>query len=183
MLRPNAFSFTKNRKLLKKGIDFLLKDGTKVTTALTTLKASTKTFRAVRKTVLNVITAILREVENVSPGYGLKVSYSEIEAQATFNGFVTDTGALGKLEKNSFEAIDTVSPFIEAAPGRLCDLAWGSITEAFPSFVDLLRLAYRWREESEWTENVFRRLRKAVLEFKPMITKGFQSMNPKEWAI
>lgn len=64
---------------------------------------------------MTVINLFIREVQRSSPGYTLRVNYSNVKAEARLTGFFLDT-VVGMLDASNHGSMGVVSTFIGAIP-------------------------------------------------------------------
>lgn len=75
-------------------------------------------------------------------------------------GSFNKTGIIGMLVASYYEALDMLSPSIEAVIDELCGPNYGSITMPFILYGDLLGFVHRRVVRHGWTESDLEKLSK-----------------------
>lgn len=122
----------------------MLQDSFRTKNSILTGEGEPRTFKQVRKSVLNILNIFLADVEKSSAGCGLYVDFSKGVFTDRLSVLFTDTGIICMLEGRDFEAIDMNSPFL----GAIVDICCGTkkeatVTKCFILYMYLVEFLFR----------------------------------------
>lgn len=138
-------------KLLNECLLSYLSNGTRFSQAMKFRSFEPKPYSSIRQTVLRLLSEFLNRSEKEMMGLGLRLGIFERRQRGTTKRLFTETGSLGMLERQDYDNIDLVLPFIDEIVDVCCGYSkTPPVTEVLINYVELLQIIRKKR--SSWLD-------------------------------